>query len=258
MRKPFIAGNWKMNMTNKEAYELVTSLKEKVAGNRGVDVLVAPPFTALAIISELLRGSEILLAGQNLHHEDSGAFTGEISGAMLKGSGCSHVLIGHSERRQYFGCTDELVNKKIRVAVKNGLSPIVCIGETLVEREESRTLDVLRKQLADGLRNLSLEEREVLTVAYEPVWAIGTGRTASPDQAQEAHKFIRGELSAMYGEEFAQKTRIQYGGSVNPDNVSQIMSMPDVDGALVGGASLKADSFAKIVNFKMEKEYCVL
>lgn len=249
MRKPFIAGNWKMNMVNSEALELVNSLKNLVSSKEDVDILVAPPYTALAILGEALKGSGILLAGQNIHHEPSGAFTGEISGRMLKSCGCTHVIIGHSERREYFGCTDELVNKKIRAAVREGLKTIVCVGETLSEREENKTFDVLRRQLSEGLRNLSPDEREGMTIAYEPVWAIGTGRTATPEQAQEAHKFIRGELSAMYGEEFAQVTRIQYGGSVKPENASEIMSKPDVDGALVGGASLKADSFAGIINF---------
>jgi len=249
MRKPFIAGNWKMNKTNSEAVRMLSELKELVKDVRDVDIMVAPPYTALAVCAEVLKGTNISLGAQNLFYEKSGAYTGEVSGPMLAESGCSHVIIGHSERRQYFGCTDEIVNKKIKAAVESGLKPVVCVGETLQEREENKTFDVLKRQVSEGLKNLSGQEKEALTVAYEPVWAIGTGKTATPGQAEEAHSFIRKTLGELYGEEFAQAARILYGGSVKPDNISELMACENLDGGLVGGASLEADSFSKIIRF---------
>jgi len=251
MRRPFIAGNWKMNKTNTEAVSMVESLKDKVNDVDDVDIMIAPPFTALAVVSELIKGSNIELGAQNLHYEKNGAYTGEISAGMLIDSDCKWVIIGHSERRQYFGCTDEIVNKKINAAVDEGLKPVVCIGETLQEREDNKTLDVLDRQLSEGLKNLTKEQQMNLTVAYEPVWAIGTGRTATPQQAEEAHKYIRNKLADMYGKELAQTTRILYGGSVKPDNVAELMLQENVDGGLVGGASLDADSFTSLVKFKL-------
>lgn len=250
MRKPLITGNWKMNKTNSEAVLLVNSLKEKVKDTADVDVMIAPPFTSLTVVSEVLKGSNVALGAQNFYFESSGAYTGEISASMLRECGCSWIIIGHSERRQYFGCTDEIVNKKLKAAIAAGLNPIVCIGETLKEREENKTFDILSQQLNIGLKDLAEEQYERLTIAYEPLWAIGTGRTATPEQAEEAHKYIRNTLSGMYGEETAQSTRILYGGSIKPDNITDIMARENVDGGLVGGASLDADTFARIVKFK--------
>lgn len=249
MRRPLMAGNWKMNKTNTEAVLMVNALKEKVKDVDDVDIMIAPPFTSLAVISELIKDTDIELGAQNLHFEKSGAYTGEVSAAMLADTGCKWVIIGHSERRQYFGCTNEIVNKKIRAAVAGGLKPVVCIGETLQERENNRTFDVLKQQLSEGVKDLTDQQQGSLTIAYEPVWAIGTGRTATPDQAEDAHKYIRNMLSDMYGGDFAQTIRILYGGSVKPDNVAELMSLENVDGGLVGGASLDADSFASLVNF---------
>lgn len=250
MRRPLMAGNWKMNKTNTEAVLMVNALKEKVKDVDDVDIMIAPPFTSLAVISELIKDTDIELGAQNLHFEKSGAYTGEVSAAMLADTGCKWVIIGHSERRQYFGCTNEIVNKKIRAAVAGGLKPVVCIGETLQERENNRTFDVLKQQLSEGVKDLTDQQQGSLTIAYEPVWAIGTGRTATPDQAEDAHKYIRNMLSDMYGGDFAQTIRILYGGSVKPDNVAELMSLENVDGGLVGGASLDADSFASLVNFR--------
>ena len=251
MRKPFIAGNWKMNKTNGEARETILELKKLVTGRaEAVEILIAPPFTALQLAAGLINGSGIKLGAQNLYYEDSGAFTGEVSAPMLASCGCDYVIVGHSERRQYFGCTDEIVNRKLKAAVRGGVKPIVCIGETLQEREGKRTFDVLGSQLSVGLRGLSGEEQGSLTVAYEPVWAIGTGMTATPDQAQEAHSFIRKKIEELYGEKVSGSVRILYGGSVKPDNITDIMRQKDVDGALVGGASLKPSTFADIVNYR--------
>ncbi len=249
MRKPLIAGNWKMNKTNTEAVLMVKTLKEMVKDVNDVDIVIAPPFTSLVVISELIKGTNIGLGAQNFYFEKSGAYTGEISAKMLKDCECNWVIIGHSERRQYFGCTDEIVNKKIKAAVNEGLKPIVCIGETLHERENDKTFDVLKKQLRDGFKDLTVEEQKSIVIAYEPVWAIGTGKTATSEQAEEAHKFIRDTLSDMYGEEFAQSIRILYGGSVKPDNIADLMVQENLDGGLVGGASLDAESFASLVKF---------
>jgi triosephosphate isomerase (TIM) len=250
MRRPLIAGNWKMFKTAAEATALVNALRSGLASvASAVDVLVAPPFTALHAVVETLRGSPIAVAGQNMHWEKEGAFTGEVSAAMLRDAGCTHVIVGHSERRQYFGETDDGAGRKAKAAFGQGLTPIVCIGETLAERESSRTMEVVERQLERGLRSLTPDEAAAAVIAYEPVWAIGTGRNATPEQAQEVHEFIRRRLSASHGEPVAAAVRILYGGSVKPDNIGALMAQPDLDGALVGGASLNAESFLKIVNY---------
>ncbi|UCD34860.1 MAG: triose-phosphate isomerase [Nitrospiraceae bacterium] len=242
MRKPFIAANWKMHMISGETEAFITAFLPLVRDVKDVDILIAPPFTSLAAASRLLQSSPIIIGAQNVHYEEKGAFTGEISPAMLTDSGCSCVIIGHSERRQYFSETDEIVNKKIRTARKNSLEVILCVGESLEEREAGKTFHVLEQQLAGSLKDIPLSG---MTIAYEPIWAIGTGKTASNEQANEAHAFIRGWLRK--NREGADHIRIQYGGSVKPDNIAGMMAQPDVDGALVGGASLKPDSFAAIV-----------
>jgi len=249
MRTPIIAGNWKMNTVVEDAKALVQDLKVRIGDVTNVEILVCPPFISLTTVAEVIKGSNIGLGAQNLYWEKSGAFTGEISGPMLMSAGCTHVIIGHSERRAYFHETDETVNKKIFAALAEGLKPIVCVGETLEERESGDTFDVIKRQITGGLAKLSAEQMKTVVIAYEPVWAIGTGKTATPEQAQEVHVFIRKLLAERFGETTASETRIQYGGSVKPDNVTILMSQPDIDGALVGGASLKADSFEKIVKF---------
>jgi triosephosphate isomerase len=249
-RTPFIAGNWKMNKTVAEAVELVRNLKASLSGIQGVEVAVAPPFTALYAVSKELKDSSICLAAQNLFWEEKGAYTGEVSPVMLKELGCHYVIIGHSERRQFFGETDGTVNRKIKAAMTHGLKPIFCIGETLNEREGGKTFSVLERQVEGGLENLSAKEIEPLVIAYEPVWAIGTGKTATPQQAEEVHCFIREKLAKTVSRPFADSVRIQYGGSVTPENVKGLMSQEDIDGALVGGASLKQETFSKIVRFK--------
>lgn len=249
MRTPIIAGNWKMNTVVEEAKALVQDLKAQVSDVTNVEIVVCPPFISLTTVSEIIKGSNISLGAQNLYWEKSGAFTAEISAPMLKSAGCTYVIIGHSERRTYFGETDETVNKRIFAALDEDLKPIVCVGETLEEREKGETFDVIKRQVNNGLANLSVEQMKTLVLAYEPVWAIGTGRTATPDQAQEVHAFVRKLLVEMFGETTAEETRIQYGGSVKPQNIEELMNQADIDGALVGGASLKADSFAQIVKF---------
>lgn len=232
-----------------EAIELANGLKRALykIDNQNIDVVLCPAFTALSEVQETLGDSVIQLGAQDVYWEDQGAFTGELSAKMLKDAGCSFVIIGHSERRKYFAETNETVNKKIRAVLDNGLTPIVCVGETLEEREANKTFDVLEDHLKNGLKNISAENVLKLVLAYEPVWAIGTGKTATPEQAQEAHKFIRDLLSKLYNKEVAQSLRIQYGGSVKPENITELIMQPDIDGALVGGASLKIDSFAEIV-----------
>ena len=248
MRRPVIAANWKMNKKIEEAQAFLDEFIPLVWNEREVDIVIAPPFTALYTMANLLRITNIGLAAQDLFYEDKGAYTGEISPVMLTDIGCSYVIIGHSERRIYFGETDEIVNKKFRAARRHGLEVIFCIGESLSEREAGMTFDVLKKQITEGLRDISSDG---LIIAYEPVWAIGTGKTATPDQAQEAHESIRKTLSHLYGEP-AKGVRILYGGSVTPENADVLMACPDVDGALVGGASLKADSFAGIVKYNKQ------
>jgi triosephosphate isomerase (TIM) len=247
-RRMFIAGNWKMNKTVGEALTLVRDLRGMVSMVRDrVEIAVAPPASALHPVGKALDDSNIVLAGQNCHWEVSGAFTGEVSAPMLKEVGCSYVIVGHSERRQFFGETDETVNKRIQAVVKAGMKPIACVGETLAEREAGRTLEVVTRQVKGGLAGFSAAEVAQFVVAYEPVWAIGTGRNATADQAQEVHAHIRETLTTLVGREAAEQVRIQYGGSVKPDNAAEILGKPDVDGALVGGASLKAADFAAIV-----------
>lgn len=248
MRKPVIAGNWKLFKTAAEATELVTGLLPLVSGAKNVEIVVAPVFTVLDRVRGALAGSSVKLAAQDCFWEAEGAFTGEVSPKMLLDAGCSHVIIGHSERRQYFGETDETVNKKIKAAVAAGLTVLFCIGETLAERESGKTFDVLKRQIAGGLAGIPEQDLASVIIAYEPVWAIGTGKTASDDQAQEAHAFIRAEISGLYGAAAAGSMRVLYGGSVKPENIAGLISRPDIDGALVGGASLKADSFAALVN----------
>lgn len=252
MRRPIIAGNWKMHKTSAEARHLITDLKPLVGG-AWAEVVVCPPFTALAAAVAAAAGSNISIGAQDIFWEDEGAYTGEISGPMLKELGCRYCIIGHSERRQYFGETDATVKKKVRAAFRSGLTPIVCVGETLAEREAGRTLEVCRRQVEEGLADLTPEEAARLVIAYEPVWAIGTGRNATGEDAQEVIGFIRERVAAMYGREAAERCRIQYGGSVKPENIAEFMARPDIDGALVGGASLDPISFAAIVNTAVEE-----
>jgi triosephosphate isomerase len=249
-RLPFIAGNWKMNKTVGEALDLIRELKTAISGVKEVEVAVAPPFTALYAVRKELEGSSIRLAAQNLYWEEKGAFTGEISPLMLKEVGCQYVMIGHSERRQFFGESDETVNRRIKAALAQGLKVIFCIGETLRELEDGKTFLLIEKQIEGGFKGLGDKEMRNMTIAYEPVWAIGTGKTATPEQAEEVHRFIREKVEKLYSREVSEEIRIQYGGSVTPDNIKGLMSQPNIDGALVGGASLKAESFSKIVRFK--------
>ena len=248
-RRPLIAGNWKMFKTGPEAREAAAALKELTAGTDAVDVMIAPPFTALCPVHEAIAGSHIHLGAQNLHWEKEGAFTGEVAPAMLKAAGCTHVIIGHSERRQYFGETDSTVNNKIRAAIAEDLVPVFCIGETEGDREAGNTFSVLEGQIREGLAALAAGDLAKLVIAYEPVWAIGTGKTATPAQVQEVHAFIRGLAEQLLGNLLAKSMRILYGGSVKPDNVSELMALEDVDGALVGGASLDPGTFSKIVGY---------
>ena len=248
-RTPLIAGNWKMYKTNAEAVETAGRLVELVADTADVDIMIAPVFTALDPVSKVVKGSRVGLGAQNLYWEKEGAYTGEISADMLVAAGCQFVIIGHSERRQYFGETDETVNKKISAAITANLIPVFCIGETEAERESGNTFSVLDKQVKDGLKGKVVEDLGSLVIAYEPVWAIGTGKTATSDQAQETHKYIRSLIDGIFGTDLAGSVRILYGGSVKPANVAELMAMPDIDGALVGGASLDAESFSQIVKF---------
>jgi triosephosphate isomerase len=250
MRTPMIAGNWKLHKTIQEATSLVSDLRAAVADNRAVEIVVAPVYTALSKVAEAVAGSNIKLAAQNCYPEAQGAFTGEVSPALLKDVGCQYVIIGHSERRQLFSETDEFINRKARALAEAALGTIFCIGETLEERETDRMLDVLRRQVRCGLKNITAGQMGRVVVAYEPVWAIGTGKTATDEQAQEVHAFIRALLTELYDKQVAGATRILYGGSVKPGNIDGLMTQPDVDGALVGGASLKAEDFARIANFQ--------
>jgi triosephosphate isomerase len=249
MRKPVIAGNWKLFKTIAESVALVHELIPLVGGNQSVDIVVAPVFTALSRVSDAVEGSHIMLASQDCYWEEEGAFTGEVAPKLLKDAGCSYVIIGHSERRQYFAETDLTVNKKIKAAIAAGLSAIVCVGESLAERESDQTFTVIETQLKGGLAGLVDEAFSHIIIAYEPVWAIGTGKTATDAQAQDVHAFIRQLIARLVGQPIADAVRILYGGSVKPDNVKGLMTQPDIDGALVGGASLKAESFAAIANF---------
>jgi len=250
MRKPIIAGNWKMYNNIEESEKLVVELKALVKDVENVDIIIAPPFTALSQMSSLLIGTNIKLAAQNMYFEQKGAFTGEISPEMLTDIDCEYVIIGHSERRSYFNETNHLIQKKITAALKNKLIPILCIGESLAQREEGKTFEVIETQLKECLPKVDDSTAKGLIIAYEPIWAIGTGVTATKEQAQEVHAFCRKELTALFDKNVADSIRILYGGSVKPDNIDALMSQEDIDGALVGGAALNAESFARIVKFK--------
>jgi len=248
MRKTVIAGNWKMNNDLAQSEKLIVELKNLLQNEKiNCDVIVCPPFTSLSEASNLLKGSQIKLGAQNMHFEENGAFTGEVSASMLKSVGCEYVILGHSERRAIFGESNETINKKIKKALSAGLKPIFCVGELLEERENGTTNDVVKKQILKGLAEISADDMKNIIVAYEPVWAIGTGKTASPAQAQEVHEFIRDLIEITYSLEVANDLVIQYGGSVKPDNAKELISQKDIDGALVGGACLKADSFMGII-----------
>ena len=251
MRKPVIAGNWKMYKLLSEAVETAVGLKSLVSNANHCEVVIAPVFVHLKTVADRLEGSNVKVAAQDCAPEaKQSANTGEVSAEMLKDVGASHVIIGHSERRQFYGETDASVNKKTKSALASGLTAIVCVGETLEERESEKLFEVIEKQLRDGLDGLTSSDAERIIIAYEPVWAIGTGKTATPEQAQEMHGFIRSRLAEIHGKETADNTRILYGGSVKPENIAVLMNEADIDGALVGGASLEAESFARIVNYK--------
>jgi len=250
MRIPVIAGNWKLYKKTAEALQLVQDLSSLVKDVKGVEIVIAPSFTVLGPVRSLLFDSTIAVAGQDCFWEEEGAYTGEVSPGMLVDAGCSHVIIGHSERRQFFGETDEKVNKKITAALRAGLTVFFCIGESLQEREAGETFAVIDRQVRTGLINLTSEDMTKIVLAYEPVWAIGTGKTATAEQAQEVHAFLRQLVTELFAPAIADAVRIVYGGSVKPDNISSLMAQPDVDGALVGGASLTAESFAAILRFQ--------
>lgn len=252
MRKPLLAGNWKLNKTQAEATALASEL---VNGCRAVtdrEIMIAPIFTVLSAVATVIRETPIVLAGQNCYPVESGAFTGEISPLMLKDVGCSAVIVGHSERRQLLGETDAFINQKVVQSLKAGLRVILCIGETLQERETDQMLEVLTRQVRDGLSGIGAGQMADVVIAYEPVWAIGTGKTASDDQAQDAHSFIRGLVQGLYNPQVAERTRILYGGSVKPGNIDGLMAQGDIDGALVGGAALQAEDFLRIIHFQAD------
>jgi triosephosphate isomerase len=251
VRKPIIAGNWKMHKSVAEARKLALDIKNATMSHaERIDVVVCPPFASLYPVAEVLKGSKIYLAAQNCYWEDKGAFTGEISPVMLRDIGCTYTITGHSERRSIFAETDQWVANKAKALLAHGISPIVCVGEKLEDREAGTTKDIVRAQILGSLRNIDSEEMLRTVVAYEPIWAIGTGKTATPEQAQEVHAFIRNVLSDLHGLEVALRVRIQYGGSVKSNNIASLMAQSDIDGALVGGASLEARSFAEIVAFR--------
>ena len=247
MRKPIIAGNWKMNKTIAEALDFVDGVKDRV-NNDNVEAVICAPFLALKDLKEATKGTNIKIGAQNMHFEESGAFTGEVAPAMLKEIGIDYVVIGHSERREYFNETDETVNKKVLKALEVGINPILCCGETLEQRESGKTKDVCKVQVEKGLANVAKEDLAKVVIAYEPIWAIGTGKTATAEDANDVIAYIREVVASLYGE-LANEVRIQYGGSVKPSNVSEIMGQSDIDGALVGGASLAADDYVELVNF---------
>jgi triosephosphate isomerase len=246
-RKKLIAGNWKMNKTPADGVALVRDIVAAVGKQTDVDIVVCPPFTGLESAGKALEGSEIKLGAQNMHFEASGAFTGEVSAPMLRSIFATHVILGHSERRTLFGETDSIVNKKVLAALKNQLRPIFCVGETLLEREGGATLKVVQTQVENGLEGVTKDQAQTLVVAYEPVWAIGTGKVATTEQAQEVHAFIRGLLTKLYSEPVAQKVRILYGGSMKPSNAPELLAQKDIDGGLIGGAALEARSFVELV-----------
>lgn len=247
MRKPIIAGNWKMNKTVEESIALANAIKRSVFDVENVEIVLCPPFTSLGDVRDVILETNISLGAQNMHWEVEGAFTGEISSKMLKQIGCKYVIIGHSERRAYFGETNQTVNKKVKAALREGLFPIMCVGEKLEERESGKAFPVISSHLEGGLVNVGPEEILKIVIAYEPVWAIGTGKNATPAEAEEVHKFIRELLAKKYGKDTSEKIRIQYGGSVKPANIESLIKEKDIDGALVGGASLKEESFVELV-----------
>ncbi len=247
MRQIIIAGNWKMNKTNPEAKELAQALVDKVGSTENPKVIICPPYTALTELSGLLKNTKIELGAQNMYFEESGAYTGEISPSMLLTTGVTYVILGHSERREYFSESDDIVNKKVHLALKSGLKPIVCVGEQLEQRENGQMEEVVGEQVDSSLAGLSADDLKSIIIAYEPVWAIGTGKTATPETAQEVHRFIRNRLKKKFGD-VADNISILYGGSVKGDNARDLLSQDDIEGALVGGASLKADEFVKIIN----------
>jgi triosephosphate isomerase len=247
MRKKIIAGNWKMNKDLHQSQNLVSEIINGLGKDTKAEVIVCPPFTSLSEVSSLLKGTQIKLGAQNMYYEESGAYTGEVSADMLKSVGCEYVILGHSERRVIFNEPDELINKKIKAALAKGLKPIFCIGELLEQRENGETMQVVSRQVEKGLEGVSAEQMKNLIIAYEPVWAIGTGKTATPQQAQEVHSFIRELVAKKFNASVSENLIIQYGGSVKPDNANQLLSQKDIDGALVGGACLKADSFLGII-----------
>ena len=248
-RKPYLAGNWKMNLDRKAGLELVAALRDGVEGVSDREVAVFPPFVYVDEIARACAGSNVRVGAQNMCDEASGAFTGEVSGAMLRDVGAEIVVLGHSERRHVYGESDELIGRKLQAALELDLEVVLCLGETLEERQSGRTEEVVHRQLSEGLTHAGEQDMRRVTLAYEPVWAIGTGHTASPEQAGEVHSYLRGLLEGLHGEAVAEATRIQYGGSVKPSNAAELMAVPDVDGALVGGAALDAESFLAIVHF---------
>ena len=250
MRVPVIAGNWKMYKTADEAAFFVREFLPLVGDASGVEIVLAPPFPSLAAVVSLTRGTGVGVASQNIHFADEGAYTGEVSARMARDAGAAYAIVGHSERRQYFAETDELVNRKVRAALAEGIVPILCLGETLAERESGRTIEVVERQIRAGLAEVPASAAGKILVAYEPVWAIGTGKTATPDQAQEVHAFLRDTLKNILGDDAGNSVRILYGGSVKPENIAELMDREDIDGALVGGASLSPGSFAKIVKYR--------
>lgn len=253
VRKYLIAGNWKMNKSGAEGVDLINEINLSLARQTDVSVAVCPPFTALEGCAKVLEDSNVQLGAQNMHPKSEGAYTGEISPVMLRSLFCSFVLIGHSERREYFKESDAFINEKVIAALESSLKPILCVGETLEEREASKTFEVVRTQLHGGLKGLNADACDSLVVAYEPVWAIGTGKTATPEMAQEVHAFIRSELVSLFGEAAASKVRILYGGSMKPENASELLDQPDIDGGLIGGAALKSKSFIDLVEIARKK-----
>jgi triosephosphate isomerase (TIM) len=247
MRRQFIAGNWKMNLDRAKSVALAEAVAKATAGTQDIDIAVCPPSCYLEAVGRAIAGSNVALGAQNMYHEKEGAFTGEISAAMLCDLGCKYVILGHSERRHVLGETDSAINKKVHAALAAGLRPIVCVGELLAEREAGRTLDVIRGQFDGSLAGISAEQMTKLVIAYEPVWAIGTGKVATPQQAEEVHLDLRKIMAQRYNQNVADQVRLQYGGSVKPDNAADLLGQPDIDGALVGGASLKVDQFLGII-----------
>jgi triosephosphate isomerase len=252
MRKPLIAGNWKMNKTIDEAVSLVNTIKSGVHHVNGVDIVVCPPFTALSAVNEALDRSNVGLGAQNMYSETDGAFTGEVSPLMIKDIGCRYVILGHSERRSIFKETDAVINAKVKTALQYNLIPIVCVGETLEEREKGAAKDVVRKQMQESLKGLSKDDMQNVVIAYEPVWAIGTGKTATPAQAEEVHRFIRQLLNQSFDATVSESVRILYGGSMKPENVAELMKQENIDGGLIGGAALKGESFIQLVTLTKE------